>query len=114
MIDDVLERAVEAQRTWRDVPVEERAAACLRMKDWMVERADEIGAEISREMGRPIAYSPNEIRRGFTERAEHMAAIGPERLADLDAGPKEGFRRFIRKEPLEGRDDDRIKSFHHV
>jgi acyl-CoA reductase-like NAD-dependent aldehyde dehydrogenase len=100
VIDDVLERAAVAQRTWRDVPVEERAAACLRMRDWMVERADEIGAEISREMGRPIAYSPNEIRRGFAERAEHMAAIGPERLADLDAGPKEGFRRFIRREPL--------------
>jgi acyl-CoA reductase-like NAD-dependent aldehyde dehydrogenase len=97
---DVLERAVRAQREWRHVPIDERAAVCLRMKDWMVAHADDIGAEISREMGRPIAYSPNEIRRGFAERTEHMAAIAPACLADLDAGPKEGFRRFIRKEPL--------------
>ncbi|MEA3055267.1 MAG: hypothetical protein QOD30_699, partial [Actinomycetota bacterium] len=97
---DVLERAVAAQREWRHVPLEDRISICWRMKEWMVERADEIGIEISREMGRPIAYSPNEIRRGFAERAEHMARIAPACLADLDAGPKEGFRRFIRKEPL--------------
>lgn len=97
---DILERAVVAQRAWRHVPLDERIAICVRMKDWMVARADEIGIEISREMGRPIAYSPNEIRGGFAERAEHMARIAPACLADLDAGPKEGFRRFIRKEPL--------------
>ena len=97
---DLLERAVAAQREWRHVPLEDRIGICWRMKDWMVEHADEIGIEISREMGRPIAYSPNEIRRGFAERAEHMARIAPACLADLDAGPKEGFRRFIRKEPL--------------
>ena len=96
----VLERASAAQRDWKHVPVAERVAICLRMKDRMVANADEIGAEISREMGRPIAYSPNEIRRGFAERAEHMASIAPACLADLDAHPKAGFRRFIRKEPL--------------
>jgi acyl-CoA reductase-like NAD-dependent aldehyde dehydrogenase len=97
---DLLERAVDAQREWRRVPLDERIAICLQMKAWMVDHADEIGAEISREMGRPIAYSPNEIRRGFAERADHMATIAPSSLADLDAGPKAGFRRFIRKEPL--------------
>src|SRR3954468_1506219 len=97
---DVLEQAMAAQREWRHVPLEERIGICLRMKDWMVDHADEIGIEISREMGRPVAYSANEIRGGFAERAEHMAAIAPACLADLDAGPKEGFRRFIRKEPL--------------
>jgi acyl-CoA reductase-like NAD-dependent aldehyde dehydrogenase len=97
---DLLEHAVAAQREWCHVPLDERVAICVRMKDWMVAHADEIGMEISREMGRPIAYSPSEIRRGFAERAEHMARIAPACLADLDAGPKEGFRRFIRKEPL--------------
>jgi acyl-CoA reductase-like NAD-dependent aldehyde dehydrogenase len=96
----VLERAVEAQRGWRSVPLVERIAIVERMRDWMVSNADDIGAEISREMGRPIAYSPNEIRRGFAERATHMASIAPACLADLDAGPKEGFRRFIRRDPL--------------
>lgn len=96
----VLERAVAAQREWRTVPLDDRIAICLRMKDWMVANADAIGVEISEEMGRPIAYSPNEIRRGFAERAEHMATIASVCLADLDAGPTEGFRRFIRRDPL--------------
>ena len=95
-----LDRAVAAQREWRHVPVEERVAACLRMVAWMVARAGDIGEELSREMGRPIAYSPNEILRGFVARAEHMAAIAPAGLADIEIEPKPGFERFIRKEPL--------------
>src|SRR5262245_57544651 len=70
------------------------------MVEWMVAQAPEIGAEISGEMGRPIAFSPDEIRRGFAERATHMASIAPACLADLDAGPTTGFRRFIRREPV--------------
>ncbi len=50
-------------------------------------------------MGRPIRYAPSEVR-GTLERARHMIGIAPAALADLDAGPKPGFRRFIRREPL--------------
>ena len=35
-IDAVLDRAVAAQRAWRHVPVEERAATCIRMAAWLV------------------------------------------------------------------------------
>ena len=38
--------------------------------------------------------------RGFEERARYMIAVAPEMLADIDVGPKEGFTRFIRREPL--------------
>jgi len=99
-IDDVLDRAVRAQRAWRHVPIEERAAVCVRMATWMVERADEIGREISTEMGRPIAHSPLEIRRGLAERTQHMAAIGPAALADLQGPPREGIDAFIRRESV--------------
>jgi acyl-CoA reductase-like NAD-dependent aldehyde dehydrogenase len=51
------------------------------------------------QMGRPIRYGPGEVR-GFEERARHMTAIAPEMLADIDVGRKEGFTRFIRREPL--------------
>ena len=50
-------------------------------------------------MGRPIRYAPNEVR-GTLERARHMIAIAPQALADIDAGPKEDFQRFVRREPL--------------
>jgi acyl-CoA reductase-like NAD-dependent aldehyde dehydrogenase len=70
------------------------------MAAWCVERADELGRELTRQMGRPIAHSPNEIRRGFQERAVYMAAIAEASLADLALDPRPGFRRFIRREPL--------------
>jgi acyl-CoA reductase-like NAD-dependent aldehyde dehydrogenase len=99
-IDDVLQRAVRAQTEWRDVPLDDRIAACARMVEWMTVRADDIAEELAWQMGRPIAHGPFEIRRGFHERATHMMAIARDALADSDAGPKPGFRRFIRREPL--------------
>src|SRR5262249_56481745 len=38
--------------------------------------------------------------RGYEDGARHMIAVAPEALADIDAGPKDGFTRFIRREPL--------------
>jgi acyl-CoA reductase-like NAD-dependent aldehyde dehydrogenase len=66
----------------------------------MVERADEIGMELTWQMGRPVSQSPMEIRRGFQERARYMSSVAPAALTDEDCGPKAGFRRFIRHEPL--------------
>jgi acyl-CoA reductase-like NAD-dependent aldehyde dehydrogenase len=51
-------------------------------------------------MGRPLRYGPLEIRRGFAERARYMIGIAPEVLRDIAAGPKPGFTRFIRREPV--------------
>jgi acyl-CoA reductase-like NAD-dependent aldehyde dehydrogenase len=99
-IDATLESAARAQRDWKRVPLPERLAVCGRMVDWMVARTDEIATELTWQMGRPVSQTPFEIRRGFQERARHMIAIAPDALADIDAGPKPGFRRFIRREPL--------------
>ena len=95
-----LARAVTAQSAWKRVPLAERGDICRRMVAWMVEHADEIGAELTWQMGRPIAHSPFEIRRGFAERARHMIDIAPDALADIQAGPRPGFERFIRREPV--------------
>ena len=99
-IEKSLSKAVAAQSTWRRVPVAQRAAICRRMVEWCVARADELGEELTWQMGRPIAYTPNEIRRGFQERALHMARIAEEGLRDLPVDERQGFQRFIRREPL--------------
>ncbi|MDB5865345.1 MAG: aldehyde dehydrogenase family protein, partial [Betaproteobacteria bacterium] len=67
---------------------------------WCVDRADQLAEEITRQMGRPIAYSPFEIRRGLSERASYMSDIAESALADFKVEPKENFERFIRREPL--------------
>jgi len=99
-IDAVLSRAARAQRTWAGTPLAERVAVCERMVQWMLDRADEIGTELTWQMGRPIAHTPNEIRRGFQERARHMCAIASTALADVRPPSIPGFRRFIRHVPL--------------
>ena len=98
-IENALEAAVRAQVGWRRVPLAERATIVRRMVEWCVARADELGAELAWQMGRPRAQSPNEIRRGFQERALYLCGIAEEALADIKVQKKEGFERFIRREP---------------
>ena len=98
-IEAVLERATAAQERWKQVPVPERVAVCRRMTEWCVARADLLGEELTRQMGRPIAYSPNEIRHGFNERAQYMCDIAEEGLSEIRIPEKAGFARFIRREP---------------
>src|SRR5436190_10368673 len=99
-IERALARAVGAQAKWQRVPVAERVAIVRKMVEWCVARAERIGEELTRQMGRPIAYTPNEIRRGFQERALYMAGIAERGLADVPVEAKDGFQRFIRREPL--------------
>ncbi len=99
-IESTVERAVRAQGAWKRVPVAERSAICRRMTDLMVERADDIGTELTWQIGRPVTQSPFEIRRGFQERARYMVDVAADALADDVLEPKDGFRRFIRREPL--------------
>ncbi len=98
-IEAALENARLAQRLWRSVPVAGRAAILGRFCDAFESRRDAIAEELAWQMGRPIRYAPNEVR-GTLERARHMIAIAPCALADIDVGRKEGFRRFLRREPL--------------
>ncbi|HEU4939619.1 MAG TPA: aldehyde dehydrogenase family protein [Vicinamibacterales bacterium] len=99
-IEATVARAVRAQDAWKRVPLAERAAICRRMTGVMVERADAIGTELTWQIGRPVTQSPFEIRRGFQERARYMIDVAGSALADEVIEPKEGFRRFIRREPL--------------
>lgn len=98
-IDAALDAAVEAQKAWRRVPVTERQAILSRAVDAFVARREEIAAELSWQMGRPVSQSPGEVG-GFEERARHMIAIAPEALADVVPQAKSGFNRFIRRQAL--------------
>jgi acyl-CoA reductase-like NAD-dependent aldehyde dehydrogenase len=46
-----------------------------------------------------VRYTPLEVDR-LAERARHMIAIAEEGLADVPVEPRDGFIRFIRREPL--------------
>jgi acyl-CoA reductase-like NAD-dependent aldehyde dehydrogenase len=98
-IEAALERARLAQSEWRTVPLSERAAIMERFCHEFEQRGAQIAPELSWQMGRPIRFAPSEVR-GTLERARYMIGIAAAALGDVDAGPKPGFRRFIRHEPL--------------
>ena len=99
-IERALFMAEKAQKTWKQVRVADRAAILRRMAEWCVARADELATELTWQMGRPLSQTPGELKRGFHERALYMCDIAEEVLKDLDVGKKDGFQRFIRREPL--------------
>ena len=88
-----------AQDGWKRRTIEERAAFCLKAVEAMLAMKDEIVPELARQMGRPVRYGAGELR-GFEERARYMVSIAAEKLKPVDPGPKEGFLRYIRREPV--------------
>lgn len=98
-VQAAVQRAVQAQPSWRDMPLEARQKYCRRMLDYFAQNKEAIAEEISWQMGRPIRYAAGELS-GFAERAEYMMEIASESLKEIRLPPKPGFDRFIRREPL--------------
>lgn len=94
-----LSAARHAFGAWRNTALSERTRILTKFCEEFEKRGARIAEELTWQMGRPARYAPNEVR-GTLERARHMIAIAPEALADLDAGPKDNFKRFVRREPL--------------
>jgi acyl-CoA reductase-like NAD-dependent aldehyde dehydrogenase len=98
-IDRALDSARAAQRGWGSLPLSDRCRILGKAVDAFVAKANDIAAEITWQMGRPIRHSPGEIR-GFEERARYMLNIAPEALAPVQPGDKAGFERQIKRVPL--------------
>lgn len=100
MIEQALANAKEAQKHWKQTTIEERATICKKVVEYFMEHAEEIGEELTWQMGRPIRYTPFEITKGFQERAEYMISIADKALANIHSPQMQGFQRYIKREPL--------------
>jgi acyl-CoA reductase-like NAD-dependent aldehyde dehydrogenase len=98
-INEKLRTARHAFTGWRTTSLEQRAAMLTRFCEEFEKRGARIAEELTWQMGRPARYAPNEVR-GMLERARYMIGVAPRALADIDAGPRENFTRFVRREPL--------------
>jgi len=100
-IDAALTRAKAAQKSWRSVPMAEKQALMLKFMEALIAKADEIGVELTRQMGRPVRYTSFEIKGAMAERIKYMVDMAPKALADIiPPDAKAGFKRFIRREPV--------------
>jgi acyl-CoA reductase-like NAD-dependent aldehyde dehydrogenase len=94
-----LSDARRAQLAWRNTPLSERKAIIDRAMDVFVANRASIAEEITRQMGRPIRYTPFELDR-MVERARYMISVADRALGDITPDPIDGFDRFIRREPV--------------
>jgi len=98
-INRALDSAQRAQAAWAASPLAGRAAILTKAIDAFVAKTNDIAAEITWQMGRPIRYTPGEVH-GFEERARYMLNAAPQALAAIQPGEKPGFNRQIKRVPL--------------
>jgi acyl-CoA reductase-like NAD-dependent aldehyde dehydrogenase len=98
-VDGAVASARRAQRQWRSAPLDERASRMLTFTDALLGMREEIVPELAWQMGRPVSSGGGELR-GLEERARYMVALAAEALAPMHSPAREGFDRFIAREPL--------------
>jgi len=97
-LDAAVSHARAAQAAWAQVPVAERAKQVIAFLEALLAMNDEIVPELAWQMGRPVRYGGE--KGGLEERARYMAAIAEQSLAPFVPPEQEGFRRYIKHEPL--------------
>ncbi|UCH29743.1 MAG: aldehyde dehydrogenase family protein [Myxococcales bacterium] len=98
-IERTLGRADEAFRSWRQIDLGERCAIVRRFVELAVHDADAVARELTMQMGRPIRDGAGEVG-GWLLRGRTMIDLANEGLADIRLDERDGFTRFIRREPL--------------
>lgn len=98
-LERVIAKAEQAFAHWRTLPLDRRAEHLTKFVNEAVADAAGVANELTMQMGRPIQHGAGEVR-GWLERGHKMIELGPSELVDLKLPHKEGFTRFIRREPL--------------
>jgi len=97
-IEAAVARARAGRNAWGEVTVAERAKIMTHFVDALAGMNDEIVPELAWQMGRPIRFGGE--KRGVEERSRYMISIAEEALAPSVKAGKEGFTRYITREPL--------------
>ncbi|MEE9432588.1 MAG: aldehyde dehydrogenase family protein [Melioribacteraceae bacterium] len=98
-IDDALSSATNAQNEWKEKSISERIEYINKFIESFEKNKEKISVELTKQMGRPISYSPFEVN-GTIERARGMLELAETSLIDVMVEEKEGFNRYIKREPL--------------
>ena len=98
-IEAAVAAARKAQDQWKRVSVAERGKILSKAVDAMLAMRGEVAPELAWQMGRPVRYGGGELG-GFEERARAMIAMAESALANIVPEPKQGFKRYIAREPV--------------
>lgn len=98
-IGAAVDRSDAAYRSWSRTSIDERAALLHRVADLYEKRADELGGLITREMGKTLAESVDEVEYSV-DIYRYYADQGPTLLADEPLDSDSDGRAFVRKAPI--------------
>ncbi|KAL1972888.1 hypothetical protein VTN31DRAFT_6430 [Thermomyces dupontii] len=97
------EIAQEAFRSFsQSTTLEQRQEIVARALGILAKKKDELGRELTAQMGRPIAYTPTEIATAV-KRGEFLNRASSEVLGEdgvTRGDPEKGFNRFIKRKPV--------------
>ncbi|KAK3292116.1 Aldehyde/histidinol dehydrogenase [Chaetomium fimeti] len=98
-LEQLPEVATQAFDSWRKTSLQERRDIIKKALDILDKKKDELGTELTVQMGRPIAYTAGEVTTAL-KRAEYLLKISDDVLQDTPGEAEKGFKRFIRKVPV--------------
>jgi acyl-CoA reductase-like NAD-dependent aldehyde dehydrogenase len=98
-ITTIRSNAAEAFKSWKQVHFEERLNIVKKALTLISKKEEELAKELTEHMGRPIAYTPSEIKTAV-KRGEYICKIAADALADTPGETEKGFNRFIKKVPV--------------
>src|SRR6201999_1607190 len=98
-IASVLDRSDAAFKTWRTTSLLDRSKVLARVAELYQERADELAAIITREMGKRLVEAKGEIGI-VTAIYKYYADEGPGFMEDQPLNPRSGVTAWIRKDPI--------------
>jgi len=91
--------ADKTQKEWKNSSIESRIQLVQNAMDYFKSNSDIIAQDITRQMGKPISQSKNEVK-GAIHRAEICCSLAQDALQDITLPEKEDYQRFICREPL--------------
>jgi acyl-CoA reductase-like NAD-dependent aldehyde dehydrogenase len=91
--------AQQAFLKYSQTSLKQRQSIVKKALQLLSDKQNELGQEITDQMGRPIAYSAKEVTTAVM-RGEYLLRVSDEALSDTPGDPQEGFNRYIRKQAL--------------
>jgi len=98
-IERTLAMASKAAESWGQLGLDTRCTMVRRFVELAVRDTNAVARELTMQMGRPIRDGAGEAG-GWLLRGRTMIDLAPQALTNVELGPRDGFTRFIRHEPL--------------
>lgn len=91
--------AKDACHSFRSLTLGERKSIVAKFLNILSENKEKLASELTLQMGRPIYYTAGEIDTAC-KRGNYLLSIADRSLRTIPGQPEEGFRRFVKKEPV--------------